>query len=85
VLRTWGAPSIAALLERFGAVVREDGAGVSGDDAWAVVCETLATLHRATAPVDWRAVYAPWSPRIVVLPTYPFERVRHWYAGTSGR
>ncbi|WP_420127386.1 beta-ketoacyl synthase N-terminal-like domain-containing protein [Longimicrobium sp.] len=35
-------------------------------------------LWAAGVPVDWEAVHAHARPRRVPLPTYPFERRRHW-------
>ncbi|MEK8104511.1 type I polyketide synthase [Micromonospora sp. M12] len=38
----------------------------------------LAQAWAVGVPVDWTAVYAPYQPRRVELPTYPFQRRRHW-------
>ncbi|MEO0800998.1 MAG: beta-ketoacyl synthase N-terminal-like domain-containing protein [Cyanobacteria bacterium J06642_2] len=38
----------------------------------------LAQLWLAGASVDWNAFYAREFRRRVLLPTYPFERQRHW-------
>jgi amino acid adenylation domain-containing protein len=38
----------------------------------------LGTLWTAGVEVDWGRVYAPERRRKVPLPTYPFERQRHW-------
>ncbi|MFD5008361.1 SDR family NAD(P)-dependent oxidoreductase [Streptomyces chartreusis] len=45
------------------------------------VIGALATLHAAGVPVDWRAVGAGTGARRVELPTYPFQRERHWPDG----
>ncbi|HEX4818224.1 MAG TPA: SDR family NAD(P)-dependent oxidoreductase, partial [Nonomuraea sp.] len=52
------------------------------------------TLHRvltsageawtAGVPVDWAALYAGAGARRVRLPTYPFQRVRHWFDTPDG-
>ncbi|MFA5910704.1 MAG: beta-ketoacyl synthase N-terminal-like domain-containing protein [Vicinamibacterales bacterium] len=38
----------------------------------------LGQLWLQGAPVDWSAVFAADRPRRIPLPTYPFERTRHW-------
>jgi acyl transferase domain-containing protein/acyl carrier protein len=37
-----------------------------------------ARAHLAGAPLDWAAFFAPYRPRPVALPTYPFQRRRFW-------
>jgi acyl transferase domain-containing protein len=48
--------------------------GVRGE----AVASALARLWASGAPVDWRAYHSGARRRRVVLPTYPFERARHW-------
>lgn len=50
-----------------------------GKDAAAATREALATLYVAGIPIDWAHV-APGRLLPVALPTYPFERMRHWRA-----
>jgi len=38
----------------------------------------LAQLHVCGVEVDWSALYRPWAPRPVGLPTYAFQRRRYW-------
>ena len=38
----------------------------------------LAELYVQGAPVDWHGVYRDQAWRPVTLPTYPFQRQRHW-------
>jgi 3-oxoacyl-(acyl-carrier-protein) synthase/NAD(P)-dependent dehydrogenase (short-subunit alcohol dehydrogenase family)/aryl carrier-like protein len=33
--------------------------------------------------VDWGSLWETWEPRRIALPTYPFERQRHWATPTS--
>lgn len=53
--------------------------------------QALAALHLAGASVNWRQVYEGAGARVVDLPTYPFQRSRHWFtaramaAHSSGR
>ncbi|WP_163870843.1 type I polyketide synthase [Myxococcus eversor] len=42
------------------------------------VLTTLGRLWVAGVPVDWNRLHAGEKRRRVVLPTYPFERKRHW-------
>jgi acyl transferase domain-containing protein/acyl carrier protein len=52
--------------------------------------ETGSARHRAIAEayvsgatIDWRAVFRGSDGRRVALPSYPFERQRHWFAEES--
>ncbi len=48
-------------------------------DAVAATREAIARLFVAGVPIDWDRVYpGPLEP--VPLPTYPFQRERHWFA-----
>lgn len=40
--------------------------------------ETLGALYACGAAIDWRAFDAAYLRRKLSLPTYPFERERHW-------
>jgi acyl transferase domain-containing protein len=42
------------------------------------VLASLAELHVRGVPVDWTAVFTPGRARRIGLPTYPFQRQRHW-------
>ena len=44
--------------------------------------ETLAALYRLGLPVDWEAFDAPFHRRRLPLPTYPWQRKRHWVEAT---
>ncbi|MFE9852413.1 type I polyketide synthase [Streptomyces sp. NPDC005576] len=51
----------------------------------ATLLTALARLHADGVPVDWRAVFEGHRPRTVDLPTYPFQRRRHWLDATVTR
>ncbi|RBM20499.1 polyketide synthase [Streptomyces sp. PT12] len=53
----------------------EGGGGVDGVDAWLLT--VLARLWLAGAVLDWAALHGGTGRR-VALPTYPFQRRRHW-------
>jgi acyl transferase domain-containing protein/surfactin synthase thioesterase subunit/acyl carrier protein len=42
------------------------------------VSEMLAALYRAGRDINWAAVHASAAWRRIPLPTYPFQRKRHW-------
>lgn len=44
--------------------------------------ESLGKLWTAGVEVDWEAFYSGEKRKRVVLPTYPFERKRHWVEAT---
>ncbi|MFJ9245612.1 type I polyketide synthase [Streptomyces sp. NPDC101776] len=46
--------------------------------------EALARLHVHGTAVDWRTAFDPRAVRAVDLPTYPFQRRRHWLDVPSG-
>jgi acyl transferase domain-containing protein/acyl carrier protein/predicted O-methyltransferase YrrM len=55
-----------------------------GRDDWREMLTTLATLYARGAAVDWAAVDRGFPRNPVVLPTYPFQRERHWVRLRSG-
>jgi amino acid adenylation domain-containing protein len=54
---------------------RAGGAGLPADRALA---EALGRLWLAGVKIDWQAYHRPFRRRRLRLPTYPFERRRHW-------
>lgn len=49
-----------------------------GQDDRREVMESLAALHVYGVEVDWKAMSHGSSKCCAVLPTYPFQRTRHW-------
>lgn len=43
------------------------------------LAESLGALFLAGAALDWRAVWASSGCRVIDLPSYPFQRERHWF------
>jgi pimeloyl-ACP methyl ester carboxylesterase/acyl carrier protein len=54
-----------------------------GRGDWATLLRGLAELHVRGAEVDWAALDRHHPRRRVVLPTYPFQRRRHWMTEVS--
>jgi acyl transferase domain-containing protein len=50
-----------------------------GDD-WRHLLSSLGRLAVAGGKIDWRVLDEPYSRRRVALPSYPFQRQRHWLA-----
>ena len=50
----------------------------AGEQDLPVLLRALGQLWLAGVPVDWRGFYAHETRRRIALPTYPFERRRHW-------
>jgi acyl transferase domain-containing protein/SAM-dependent methyltransferase len=46
--------------------------------AWADMLHGVQTLYADGAAIDWRGVEHGQAARRVALPTYPFQRRRHW-------
>ncbi|MEU1290605.1 SDR family NAD(P)-dependent oxidoreductase, partial [Kitasatospora sp. NPDC005856] len=51
---------------------------------WTAFLTAMARLHTAGADVDWARLFEDGQPRRVSLPTYPFQRRRHWLAPGAG-
>jgi acyl transferase domain-containing protein/acyl-CoA synthetase (AMP-forming)/AMP-acid ligase II len=45
---------------------------------WPTMLDALAGLHLLGAPVDWRGFDRDYHRAVVSLPSYPFQRRRHW-------
>ena len=50
-----------------------------GHDDWESMLSSLAELYTLGAKVDWMGFDRDWPRRKVILPTYPFEKTRHWF------
>lgn len=59
----------------------------SEEGGQATTSQALAALYVRGVSINWRAYDATYQRRRVPLPTYPFERVRHWVKppATRGR
>ncbi|MGW3206159.1 SDR family NAD(P)-dependent oxidoreductase [Streptomyces sp. NPDC001135] len=55
-----------------------------GTDDWQQILQTLGSLYRAGADIDWQAVDAGFTRGRVPLPTYPFNRTRYWRDTRTG-
>lgn len=49
-----------------------------GKDPWPVITESLGRLYARGVDVDWQGFDQPYARRLVSVPTYPFQRSRHW-------
>jgi acyl transferase domain-containing protein/acyl carrier protein len=52
-----------------------------GRDDWRQLLDAAGTLYTLGVPLDFAALDTSGARRRVTLPTYPFERKRHWLAG----
>jgi acyl transferase domain-containing protein/NAD(P)-dependent dehydrogenase (short-subunit alcohol dehydrogenase family) len=49
-----------------------------GESDWRRILTSLAELYVAGVAVDWRAFDAPYAHTAIAIPTYAFDRQRHW-------
>jgi len=66
-----------------GAVVQQTAAD-TGTDISRQILATLAKLYVAGFDIDWDEFNREYSPRLVALPPYPFERERFWIGSRAG-
>ena len=50
-----------------------------GENDWAAILSAVATAFAAGCDIDWAGFDRDYRRRLVTLPTYPFERARHWF------
>ena len=50
----------------------------AGEDEWRTLLAGVATAYAAGRDIDWAAFDADYRRQRVALPTYPFDRSRHW-------
>jgi acyl transferase domain-containing protein len=50
-----------------------------GRDDWEQMLDAVSALFLAGAEIDWRGIACGEPREIVDLPTYPFQRQRHWF------
>jgi acyl transferase domain-containing protein/NADPH:quinone reductase-like Zn-dependent oxidoreductase len=53
-----------------------------GRPDWEQMLEGVSALYLAGAAIDWRGLGDGHPATIVDLPTYPFQRQRHWFAAS---
>ena len=49
-----------------------------GRDDWQILLESVAGAYTHGASIDWAGFDRPYARRKLVLPSYPFQRERHW-------
>ncbi len=54
-------------------------------DDWTALLGALGALHLHGASVAWQQVHNASGARVVDLPTYPFQRSRHWFMARDNR
>jgi acyl transferase domain-containing protein len=50
-----------------------------GKEDWESLLESLGEMYLEGCAVDWAAFDRPYGRRRIPLPTYPFQRERHWH------
>ncbi len=61
-----------------GRVVASLAEALTEDDEDAAFAQAIAQVWSWGVPIDWSRVYADEQVQRVALPTYPFDRKRHW-------
>ena len=50
---------------------------------WTTLLRAATRAWTRSAPVDWVAIHQGFTQRRIPLPTYPFQRHRHWFSDTN--
>ena len=50
-----------------------------GQDDWQTLPQSVAEYYVRGGQIDWRGWDEPWPRQRLLLPTYPFQRSRHWF------
>lgn len=54
-----------------------------GRDDWEQALDAVGAAWLRGASIDWAALYSPYGPSRIALPTYPWQRTRHWYVASK--
>jgi acyl transferase domain-containing protein/acyl carrier protein len=78
----WGNQAGGGRLEAVLSELREDGQRIflalEKQGEWPALLHTLGDLYVRGVDVDWAGFHRGYAGRKTALPTYPFERERHW-------
>jgi acyl transferase domain-containing protein/thioesterase domain-containing protein/nucleoside-diphosphate-sugar epimerase len=50
-----------------------------GQDDWQVIAASVSEFYVRGGQIDWRGWDSFWQRQKLLLPTYPFQRSRHWF------
>jgi len=56
---------------------------MTGQNDWTTLLQSLAQLYVQGCEVDWQAFERDYPQRKVILPTYPFQKQKHWLSPIS--
>nr|UYH37522.1 type I polyketide synthase [Myxococcaceae bacterium MCy9487] len=73
-----------ALMEGMARLVAPSSHGEDARFDGASLLKCVGRLHELGVPLDAKALYPGEAPRRLPLPTYPFERQRHWVEPLAG-
>src|SRR3954451_20032936 len=51
-----------------------------GQDDWQVIAGSVGEYYVRGGRIDWRGWGQPWTRKRLLLPNYPFQKSRHWFA-----
>jgi acyl transferase domain-containing protein len=71
--------------DRLAEVNLEIGPDPARTGDWSSLLERLGALYVRGAAIDWAGFDRDYPRRRVVLPTYPFQRQRHWLAPSAAQ